>query len=243
MVGEDFERWLGHLRRLPRTEGLESPPCLDEAATAEQVAALLDTAPSPRLATLVFERSRGNPYLSELLVRRLDQDATHLPEELPEELSQALLDAWRGIFFGPGARGDPRTGRRGTADRRSIAGRDRFGAQCHHGRCSAGSRGGRGPRPRRSRGVVPAPAARGGAAGVLTCRVRTRPCMTAWGSLTLETTSSQGVDELRRLGRPRRAPQRGGGASAGVRSLVAAAESLLNSCVRLGRGQTCSCAP
>ena len=45
----------------------------------------------------VYERSRGNPYFSELLVRRGDLDSAELPDDLPDELSQALLDAWRSM--------------------------------------------------------------------------------------------------------------------------------------------------
>ena len=45
----------------------------------------------------VYERSRGNPYFSELLVRRGDLDSSELPDDLPDELSQALLDAWRSM--------------------------------------------------------------------------------------------------------------------------------------------------
>ena len=45
----------------------------------------------------MYERSRGNPYFSELLVRRGDLDADELPDDLPDELSHALLDAWRGL--------------------------------------------------------------------------------------------------------------------------------------------------
>jgi hypothetical protein len=96
VVSEAFQRWLGHLRRMPGTEDLELGR-LDEGATAAQVAVLLGGGTDERLAGRVFERSRGNPYLSELLVRRLDDGATDLPDHVPEELGQALLDAWRGL--------------------------------------------------------------------------------------------------------------------------------------------------
>ena len=45
----------------------------------------------------MYERSRGNPYFSELLVRRGDLDSSELPGDLPDELSSALLDTWRGL--------------------------------------------------------------------------------------------------------------------------------------------------
>ena len=45
----------------------------------------------------VYGRSQGNPYFSELLVRRGDLGSAELPADLPDELSEALLDAWRGL--------------------------------------------------------------------------------------------------------------------------------------------------
>ena len=70
---------------------------LDQDATGDQIAVLLGRPPPPRLVDQVYERSRGNPYFSELLVRRGDLDSSELPDDLPDELSQALLDAWRGL--------------------------------------------------------------------------------------------------------------------------------------------------
>jgi DNA-binding CsgD family transcriptional regulator/tetratricopeptide (TPR) repeat protein len=99
VVGGGFDGWLGNLRRLPGVEELALER-LDMEATRDQVARLLAGAPSPRLAAQVFERSRGNPYLSELLVRRVDPTSSELPDELPDELSRALLDAWRGLSSG-----------------------------------------------------------------------------------------------------------------------------------------------
>ncbi len=63
----------------------------------DQIAVLLGRLPEPRLVEQVFEKSRGNPYFSELLVRRGDLDSAELPDDLPDELSQALLDTWRGL--------------------------------------------------------------------------------------------------------------------------------------------------
>ena len=95
-VSEHFQHWLGNVRRLPGTEELVLTR-LDEDATGDQIAELLGRPPPPRLVEQVYERSRGNPYFSELLVRRGDLDSAELPDDLPEELSQALLDAWRGM--------------------------------------------------------------------------------------------------------------------------------------------------
>ena len=95
-VSDGFQHWLGNIRRLPATEELVLTR-LDQDATADQIAVLLGRSPEPRLVEKVFERSRGNPYFSELLVRRGGLGAAELPEDLPDELSQALLAAWRGL--------------------------------------------------------------------------------------------------------------------------------------------------
>ena len=95
-VSEQFQHWLGNIRRLPGTEELALTH-LDQDATGDQIALLLGRPPPPRLVDQVYERSRGNPYFSELLVRRGDLDADELPDDLPDELSHALLDAWRGL--------------------------------------------------------------------------------------------------------------------------------------------------
>ena len=95
-VSEQFQHWLGNVRRLPGTEELVLTR-LDQDATGDQIAVLLGRPPPPRLVEQVYDRSRGNPYFSELLVRRGDLDSSELPDDLPDELSQALLDAWRGM--------------------------------------------------------------------------------------------------------------------------------------------------
>jgi len=93
-VSEQFQHWLGNVRRLPGTEELVLAR-LDQEATGDQIAELLGWRPPPRLVEQVYERSGGNPYFSELLVRRGDLDSSELPDDLPDELSQALLAAWR----------------------------------------------------------------------------------------------------------------------------------------------------
>ena len=95
-VGEGFQHWLGNIRRMPATEELALDR-LDQDATGDQIAVLLGRTPPPRLVKQVHGRSLGNPYFSELLVRRGDLDSAELPEDLPDELTQALLDAWRGL--------------------------------------------------------------------------------------------------------------------------------------------------
>ena len=96
-AGSDlFQHWLGNLRRMPGAQELELAR-LDQEATGNQIAALLGRPPAPRLMEQVYERSGGNPYFSELLVRRGDLGSSELPDDLPHELSHALLDAWRGL--------------------------------------------------------------------------------------------------------------------------------------------------
>ncbi len=58
---------------------------------------LLGGEPSSRLVDQVYERSRGNPYFTELLVRRTPLGSTDLPDVVPDELSQALLESWRAL--------------------------------------------------------------------------------------------------------------------------------------------------
>ena len=99
-VTHSFQHWLGNIRRLPGTEQMLLTQ-LDLDATTDQLSALLGRTPEPRLVGQVFERSRGNPYFSELLVRRGDLGLHKLPEDLPEELSHALLGAWRGLSTAP----------------------------------------------------------------------------------------------------------------------------------------------
>jgi DNA-binding CsgD family transcriptional regulator/tetratricopeptide (TPR) repeat protein len=93
---DEFQRWLANLRRLPGSQE-HTLARLDVDATADQVAQLLGGTPPDGLVEQVYERSRGNPYFSELLVRRGDLGSDELPQDLPDELSQALLDAWRGL--------------------------------------------------------------------------------------------------------------------------------------------------
>ena len=96
VVSEHFQHWLGNVRRLPGTEEMVLTR-LDQDATTDQITELLGRPPPLQLVEQVYQRSRGNPYFSELLVRRGDLDSAELPDDLPDELSQALLDAWRSM--------------------------------------------------------------------------------------------------------------------------------------------------
>jgi DNA-binding CsgD family transcriptional regulator/tetratricopeptide (TPR) repeat protein len=95
-TGDLFQHWLGNVRRLSGSEELALPR-LDQDATTQQITMLLGRPPEPRLVDQVFGKSRGNPYFSELLVRRGDLGSAELPDDLPDELSQALLEPWRGL--------------------------------------------------------------------------------------------------------------------------------------------------
>ena len=94
---EDFQRWLNNLRRFPGVEELALNR-LDEEQTGDQVAMLVGGPVEPKLVDEVFARSQGNPYFSELLVRRVGPQSDGLPVPPPDELSRALLDAWRGLL-------------------------------------------------------------------------------------------------------------------------------------------------
>ncbi len=91
-----FQRWLGSLVRLPGTRELRMTR-LGRGATEHQMAKLLGGDPSSRLVDQVYERSRGNPYFTELLVRRTPLGTTDLPDAVPDQLSRALLENWHAL--------------------------------------------------------------------------------------------------------------------------------------------------
>ena len=93
---EDFQRWLGSLIRLPGTRELRMER-LGRSATGRQVANLLGGEPLSRLVDQVYERSRGNPFFTELLVGRKPPGTTDLPDVVPDELSRALLESWHAL--------------------------------------------------------------------------------------------------------------------------------------------------
>ncbi len=212
-VSDQFQHWLGNVRRLPGTEELVLTR-LDQDATGDQIAELLGRPPPPRLVEQVYERSRGNPYFSELLVRRGDLDSAELPDDLPDELSQALLDAWRGLS-GPAreiARILAIAGR--PTDLRTLA-----AIAAELGVSQAGS-----VREAVDAGVV----VLGGdgvwfrhplLAGVLAETYlpgEAAPVHAAWAA-HLESVSTEGVDELRRLGDLASHHERAGDGVCGVR--------------------------
>jgi DNA-binding CsgD family transcriptional regulator len=94
--GRPLHRWLGHVRRLPRVDELRLGR-LDRAATAAHLTGALGGPPHQALVDAVFDRTRGNPYLTTLLARQLPPDATSLPSELPTALRNAVRHAWHGL--------------------------------------------------------------------------------------------------------------------------------------------------
>ena len=94
--GEPLRRWLADVRRLPGVGELALGR-LDRVATAEQLAGLLGRPPHQSLVDDVYARTRGNAYLTTLLVQGLSPDARLLPAGLPAELREAAIRAWRGL--------------------------------------------------------------------------------------------------------------------------------------------------
>ena len=94
--GDPLRRWLADVRRFPGVDELTLGR-LDRVATGEQIAGLLGRPPHQSLVDDVYARSRGNAYLTALLVRGLSPDARSLPAGLPTGLREAAIRAWRGL--------------------------------------------------------------------------------------------------------------------------------------------------
>ncbi|MEO6143385.1 MAG: AAA family ATPase [Dermatophilaceae bacterium] len=95
-VGHPLHGWLADVRRLPGVSELILAR-LDPDETTEQIAQLLGRPPAGELVADVLQRSRGNAYFTELLVRDLPADARRLPGELPGALREALLARWHSL--------------------------------------------------------------------------------------------------------------------------------------------------
>ena len=70
------------------------------SARGSRLPRLLGEPPHEALVDDVYARSRGNAYLTSLLVRGLAPNATALPADLPSELSDALAHSWHGMSSG-----------------------------------------------------------------------------------------------------------------------------------------------
>ena len=217
---EAFQHWLGNVRRLSGTEELVLTR-LDQDATTDQIAVLLGRPPEPRLVEQVFEKSRGNPYFSELLVRRGDLGSAELPDDLPDELSQALLEAWRGLSATS----------REIARILAIAGRPAELPTLGRVAAELGVAGAGSVREAVDAGVVVV--GRDGVwfrhpllAGVLTESYlpdEAAPVHAVWAA-HLESLSADGVDELRRLGDLASHHERAGQQPAAFRALLRGAD-------------------
>ncbi len=91
--GDRLNTWLAAVRRLPGFEAIDVGP-LTRVETAEQVAGLLRTPAHETLVDEVFVRTRGNCYLTRLLITGLEPTRAHLPTRLPEDVEEAVLATW-----------------------------------------------------------------------------------------------------------------------------------------------------
>ena len=95
-AGDRLAGWLADVRRLPPVSELVLGH-LDRAGTGEQISGLFGRPPDEGLVDAVYARTRGNPYLTSLLVKDLNPRATALPAGVPTQLRDALTRAWRGL--------------------------------------------------------------------------------------------------------------------------------------------------
>ena len=94
--GHPLHGWLADLRRMAGFEELQLDR-LDLAGTERLVAQVGGRPGDLELVAEVHERSGGNPYLVELLVRDLPADVRHLPDTAPVILTQALTARWHAL--------------------------------------------------------------------------------------------------------------------------------------------------
>ncbi|MFG1626101.1 AAA family ATPase [Kribbella sp. NPDC049227] len=97
--GHPLHGWLADMRRMPRFAEVR----LDRLSvddTEEQLKELLGGPVDIGYATDVYERSGGNPYLTELLVRHRADSELRLPANAPTALRDALLATWHGLSTG-----------------------------------------------------------------------------------------------------------------------------------------------
>ena len=94
--GHPLHAWLADLRRMSGFEEMHLDR-LDLAGTEGLVAQVVGRPVDLALVAEVHERSEGNPYLAELLVRDLPAEARHLPDTAPVILTQALTARWHAL--------------------------------------------------------------------------------------------------------------------------------------------------
>lgn len=91
--GHPLHGWLADMRRMPLFSEVHLDR-LDLAGTETQLEGLLDRAVDIGFASQVHERSGGNPYLTELMVRGLPEPEAELAATTPAALREALLAGW-----------------------------------------------------------------------------------------------------------------------------------------------------
>ncbi len=91
--GHPLHRWLADVRRMPGTQDLFLDP-LDRHATALQISGILGQPPHESLVEDVFSHTRGNAYLTRLLVAGLRPNSRHIASGLPSDLAGAVLRSW-----------------------------------------------------------------------------------------------------------------------------------------------------
>lgn len=94
--GHPLHGWLADMRRLPLFSEIHLDR-LDLAATEAQIEYLLEREVDIEFAAQVHERSGGNPYLTELLIRDLSGTEAELPATAPVALRDALLAGWHSL--------------------------------------------------------------------------------------------------------------------------------------------------
>ncbi|WP_132298253.1 AAA family ATPase [Kribbella sp. VKM Ac-2568] len=94
--GHPLHGWLADMRRMPLFSEIHLDR-LDLAATETQIQDMLGRALDIDLAAQIYERSAGNPYLTELLVGGLSGDEPRLQATAPAALRDALLASWHGL--------------------------------------------------------------------------------------------------------------------------------------------------
>ena len=94
--GNPLHTWLADMRRMPLFTEIHLDR-LGLDATQAQIEGLLGGSVDIEFAAQVQERSGGNLYLTELLVRDLPGTKPRLPATAPAALREALLASWHGL--------------------------------------------------------------------------------------------------------------------------------------------------
>ena len=95
-VSDQFQHWLGNVRRLPGTEELVLTR-LDQESTGDQIAVLLGHPPSPRLVEQVYDGPRATRTSANCWCAAVTSTPPNCPTTSPTSSARALLDAWRGM--------------------------------------------------------------------------------------------------------------------------------------------------